>query len=69
MMPKYLVPLYLFLILMTLSCGEQTWEADMEAGDAALQRREYRHAEQIFAAAVHKAEEFGGDARSFGPNI
>ena len=47
------------LLVITLSCGQQTWDAAMQAGEAALQRGQYQEAEQIFSAAVHKAEEFG----------
>ena len=47
------------LLVITLSCGQQTWDAAMQAGEAALQRGQYQEAEHIFSAAVHKAEEFG----------
>ncbi|MBK7418293.1 MAG: tetratricopeptide repeat protein [Nitrospira sp.] len=47
------------LLLVTLACGQQTWDAAMQAGETALQRGQYEQAEKIFSAAVHKAEEFG----------
>ena len=51
--------LSVLLVLVTLACGQQTWDAAMQAGEAALQRGQYGEAEQIFSSAVHKAEEFG----------
>ena len=51
--------LFALLVITTLSCEQQTWDAAMQAGEAALQRGQYQEAEQIFSAAVHKAEEFG----------
>jgi len=47
------------LLLVTLACGQQTWDAAMQAGETALQRGQYEQAEKIFSAAVHKAEKFG----------
>ncbi|MBK9999404.1 MAG: tetratricopeptide repeat protein [Nitrospira sp.] len=46
------------VLLVTLACGQQTWDAAMQAGETALQRGQYEQAEG-FSAAVHKAEEFG----------
>ena len=59
MIQKGLIVFSAVLVLITLSCGPQTWDAAMQAGDAALQRGQYQEAEQIFSAAVRKAEEFG----------
>ena len=52
-------PIFAWLVFLALSCTPQTWDAAMEAGEAALQRKQYQEAEQIFSAAVHKAEAFG----------
>ncbi|MCE7979271.1 MAG: hypothetical protein DYH03_19695 [Nitrospira sp. NTP1] len=54
-----LVGLCALLLFMASSCGEQTWEAAMQAGEAAVQRGQLGEAEQIYAAAVKKAEAFG----------
>ncbi len=54
-----LVSLFGLLLFTTLSCEQQTWDAAMQAGESALQRGQYQEAEQIFFAAVQKAEVFG----------
>jgi tetratricopeptide (TPR) repeat protein len=59
MIQKYRRSCATLLALLALSCEPQTWDAAMQAGDAALQRGQYQEAEQIFSAAVHKAEGFG----------
>ena len=59
MRPPSFVALSALLVLAAVSCGQPTWDEAMQAGEAALQRGQYREAEQIFTAAVHKAEEFG----------
>ncbi len=63
MTPKRQVLLLTCFILMTVSCGQQSWDDAMQAGDWALQQGEYREAEQIFTVAVHKAEKFGRQDR------
>lgn len=35
------------LLLVTLACGQQTWDAAMQAGETALQRGQYEQAEKF----------------------
>lgn len=49
----------IILLALSYSCGQQTWEETMQAGETAFQHGQYGDAERIFAAAVKKADQFG----------
>ena len=48
-----------WLLALVAGCSQPTWEATMQAGEAAMQRGNYAEAERIFAVAVTRAEEAG----------
>src|SRR6476620_6702681 len=51
------------LLLLNLSCQEQTWESVMAAGQQAVQQGNYAEAERIYQVAVRKAETYGREDR------
>ena len=51
------------LLVLNLSCQEQTWESAMAAGQQAVQQGNYAEAERIYQAGLKKAETFGHEDR------
>ena len=59
MILRILLVCVVWLPTVMAGCVQQSWEAAMEAGEAALRSDHYADAERIFTMAVKKAEQFG----------
>lgn len=63
MISRWRIPGIVLTAAAVLSCGQQSWEDVMQAGEASLQKGQYQEAERTFSAAVKKAEAFGAHDR------